>query len=557
MSFTKLGTNFFDANYSGNPGRSRLGTRTVTTGTPVLGVDTVGGTAKYPVLLSDTTRLFPSQFPATVAYPLTPANNETIDIHYPDWPVPLTHQYSFGFQRALGKTMALELRYVGNTNVGGWTTFNMTNNAQWSMLTGENGFYDEFRLAQQNLRANIVNGMGNTFAYTGVPGSSPLPIFMAFLQGIPLNDARNQVPGNYTAPTGKNCTFGSSNFDGRACFGSSSWYNQLSMYNPSLTGISGTGSSGLQNASLEANAAKAGLPVNFFQANPAMKAGNAYLETNAGNTRYNSIQVDLRKQMSKGLLMQGSYIRSFGRKTWGQRSLREDWYYQDSTGGPDHSFKVNWAYELPFGQGKTYLSGASRWMEALVGGWEIDGVLRVQSGAKFNYGGYRLVGMSEDEFQDMFKFYHTPDANGVDRVYMLPKEVIEQSIVALYQTSPTTASGYASALPTGKYLAPASGPDCVQYLGGMCPGTKITRIVTGPMYGKLDMSFVKRFSLPKNMKIEARMDLYNVTNAINFNSTDATGSSFTNWQVTSAAQDVNGSQDPGGRVTSFGLRLLW
>jgi hypothetical protein len=262
--------------------------------------------------------------------------------------------------------------------------------------------------------------------------------------------------------------------------------------------------------------------------------------------------------MSKGLLVQGSYIRSFGRQTWGQRSLREEWYYQDSTGGPDHSFKVNWAYELPFGQGKQFASGASRWMEALVGGWEIDGVARIQSGAKFNYGGYRLVGMDEKAFQDMFKFYHIADANGVDRIYMLPEDVIKQSIVAIYGTSATTATGYAgNVTPTGRYLAPASGPDCVQYLSGMCPGTEITRIVTGPMYGKLDLSFVKRFSLPKNMKIEARMDLYNVTNAINFNATNSMGSSFNSWQVTSAAQDLNGSQDPGGRVTSFGLRFLW
>ncbi len=99
-----------------------------------------------------------------------------------------------------------------------------------------------------------------------------------------------------------------------------------------------------------------------------------------------------------------------------------------------------------------------------------------------------------------------------------PKDVIQQSIIALYGQSPTTVTGYTNnVMPTGRYLAPASGPDCVQYLSGMCPGTALTRIVTGPLYGKLDMSFVKRFSLPKNMKIEARMDLYNVLNTVNFN----------------------------------------
>jgi hypothetical protein len=557
LSFTKLGLSFF--NYGNNPGRSRSASRTVNTGTPFLGSES--GTQVFPVLLRDTNRLVPSSFPTTVTYPFTPQPNESLDIHYPDWPVPSTHQYSFGFQRALGKSMALEVRYVGNTNTGGWSQWNMVGSSQWSMLKGENGFYDEFRLAQQNLRANVIAAKGNTFAYTGAPGTSPLPIFMAFLQGIPLNDPRNQVPGNYTAPTGKNCTIGSSSFDGRACFSSSSWYNSLRMYDPALTTIAGTGSSGLQNDALMANAAAAGLPVNFFMANPAMKTGNAYLETSAGNTRYNGLQIDLRRQMSKGLLMQGSYSYSFGRKTFMQRSLREDWFYVPSTGGPDHAFKLNWAYELPFGQGKQWGASAGRWKEALIGGWEVDGVARVQSGAKFNFGGYRLVGMTEDEFRKMFKFYHHPevkaDGTTVDRIYMFPKDVIEQSMIALYTTSATTASGYAGASPTGRYIAPASGPDCVQYLAGQCPGTAFRRIVTGPLYGKLDLSFVKRFSLPKNMKIEARMDIFNLLDTVNFNATDNMGSSFVNWQVTSAATDPNASQDPGGRITQFGLRFIW
>jgi hypothetical protein len=535
LTYTRLGTDFFDSNYSGNPGRSRAATRSATAGTPTLGYD------GWPVLLRDTSRLYPSYFPDSPSYPFAPANNETLDIHYPNWPVPSTHQYSLGFQRELGKVNAIEVRYVGNTNVGGWTSWNMTNNAQWSMLAGENGFYDEFRLAQANLHANILAGKGNTFAYTGAPGTSPLPIFMAYLQGIPLGDSRNQDPANYTASQ----------------FRSSSWYNSLSLYNPSLTGISGTGSSGLQNAAFEANAAKAGLPVNFFMANPAVKLSSSYLETTAGNTRYNALQFELRRRMSNGLLVQGSYQYSFGRKTWSQTSLRQDWIYIDSTGGPTHSFKVNWVYELPFGQGKRFGGNASRWADMLIGGWEVDGVGRVQSGAKFNYGNYRLVGMTEKDLQKMFKFHHVTDADGKERIYMFPQDVIENSILALYTASATTASGYSGALPTGRYLAPASGPDCVQYLSGMCPGTALTRIITGPRFWKMDMSFVKRIAVVRNMRIEARMDLFNVFDTINFNATSGMGASLSNWEVTSAATDASASQDPGGRITSFGLRFSW
>jgi hypothetical protein len=561
LTYTKLGTDFFDSNYSGNPGRSRAGTRSATSGSPLVGFD------GWPVLLRDSSRIYPSAAPTALTgnWTLTPAINETLDIHYPNWPVPATHQYSLGLQRELGKSTAIDIRYVGNLNTGGWSTQTITDSRNWSMLKGENGFYDEFRLAQANLRANIVAGKGNTFAYTGAPGTSPLPIFMAYLQGIPLNDARNQNSASYTASQ----------------FSNPSWYNSLSMYSPNLvnasgsSGIAGWGASGLQNGigtgtGLDANRIAAGLPANFFEANPAVAQGNAYLETTSGNTRFNSLQFEVRRRMAQGLLLQGNYQYSFDRQTWTMRSLREDWFYIPSMGGPDHAAKFNLAYELPFGTGRKFGTNASKGMDRLIGGWEVDSVGRVQTGQKFNYGGYRLVGVSEQEFKNMFKFYHANDANGVERIYMFPQDFIQNSILALYTSSPTTATGYGGALPTGAYLAPASGPDCVQYMAGMCPGTALTRIVTGPKFWKVDLSVVKRIPLYKQMRLEARMDLFNLFNTIDFNATAPTsvtpgatalttgmGASLQNWQVTSAAQDVNNSQDPGGRITQFGLRITW
>ncbi len=192
-------------------------------------------------------------------------------------------------------------------------------------------------------------GRGNTFAYTGAPGTAPLPIYMAYFAGIPLADARNQDAANYTA----------------AQFTNSAWYNQLSMYSPGLTGMAGTGTNGLQNGlglgtGLDVNRQAAGLPANFFMANPALAQGNAWLEVNGGNTKFNAIQVDLTKRLSRGFSVQTNYAYAFGRKTWTQRSLREDWFYLDSGAGSDHTFKANWTYELPFGQGQKFGAGAGR-----------------------------------------------------------------------------------------------------------------------------------------------------------------------------------------------------
>jgi hypothetical protein len=285
------------------------------------------------------------------------------------------------------------------------------------------------------------------------------------------------------------------------------------------------------------------------------------------------MQFELRRRMSAGFLIQGSYVYMFGRKTWSQRSMREDWFYVPSTGGMDHTVKANWVYELPFGRGKKYGSGVSALVDGFIGGWEVDGIVRVQSGVKANYGGYRLVGMTEDEFADMFKFYHVIepnmlDANGapMDRIYMLPQDVIQQSIIALYQTTATTATGYNNNIaPSGRYLAPASGPDCVNYNPGgpegvYCPGTKQgtqNRVVSGPWYWKVDMSFVKRIPVWKNVRVEARMDIFNIFNTINYIPNYAMGDAVTKWQITGGYQDVNASQDPGGRISQFGLRVTW
>lgn len=536
LSYSRLGTNVFDSTFGDNPGRSRSAARSTTTGVPPLGSD------GFPVLLRETERLFPSAFPDTPSYPILPATGESIKINHPSWSVPHTHQYSAGFQREIGKATAIEVRYAGNTYVGGWTNWDMTDSAQWSMLAGENGFYDEFRAAQANLRANIIAGVGRTFAYTGAPGTSPLPIFLAYLQGIPPADARTRNPDTYTAPQ----------------FQSPSWCSSLSMYSPALTTIAGPGVAGLQNVAFEANAEAAGLPANFFQANPALKQGSASLRTRGGNTRYNSVQVELRQRMGRALTAEGSYVFQFGRKTWSWPSLRdESWHYVDSTRGPVHALKANWVFELPFGRDKRVGGGAPGWLERVIGGWVVAGAGRFQSGPRFNYGGYRLVGMSEHEFARLFKLHKVPDETGTVQIYMFPMDVIEQSIVALYGTSAATASGYAGAAPTGRYLAPASGPDCVQYLPAMCPGTRETRIVTGPMFWKVDLSIVKRLAVVKRVRLEARMDLLNVFDTVNFLATGAPGSTVSAWRVTAAATETIESAEVGGRITQFGLSVSW
>jgi len=513
--------------YSSNPGLTRDMTRSVPIGN--LGADGL------PVLLSQTARLAPGPVPAPPTYPFSSTTSESLCVFDPKLTVPYAHQYSLGWQRQIGGVLGLEVRYVGNRFKGGWGYVNVNRAADRFVI--ENGFLEEFKLAQRNLQANIAAGRGNTFAYTGAPGTSPLPIFLAHFAGIPLKDPRNQNPANYTATQ----------------FRTASYYNSLSLYRPLMSSITATGSVGLQYVGLQANRQAAGLADNFWIANPDNILGGSFLTYNGGTTGYDGLQVELNQAMSHGLSLMASY--QFGRTfTWNRPTLRQGFGTQLALNGVDHAIKGGWLYELPFGRGRKW-GGAPGWVQHVIGGWEWDGAAMIQSGMLVDFGNYRLVGMTDKDLQEMFKIYKRKDANGVERIYMLPEDVIQQSIIALYGASSTSPTGWASAAPTGQYIARPDSPDCVQAYPGQC--APLNHFVRGPWSASFDMAFVKRFELGTRMRAEARMELYNVFDDIGFVPVAGLASTLSGWEVTQAGSDVNGSQWPGGRMTQFALRLTW
>ena len=114
-----------------------------------------------------------------------------------------------------------------------------------------------------------------------------------------------------------------------------------------------------------------------------------------------------------------------------------------------HTFRANWVYELPFGQGRRFGSDAGPSMNRLIGGWSFDGIARMQSGTTLDFGNVRLVGMSrpgvaEGSFKLRFDDAGKP-------VYILPQDIIDNTVQA-FSTSATSATGYgAGGAPSGRY----------------------------------------------------------------------------------------------------------
>jgi hypothetical protein len=521
--------NFYDT----NPGLFFAVNRNSSNGNLVTGT----GTDVLPVLLRDGSRLGPPSFPAAPTYPFTGQIGDQINIFDPNLKVPYAQSWSFGIQRELSKDTALEVRYVHTSNLQQWFGYNYN-----EVNIVENGFLNEFKLAQANLQENIKAGRGNTFKYFG-PGTntSPLPIYLAYFSGIPASQAGD--PTKYTS----------------ANFGSSTFYNNLAMQNPLPGTAAGTGSAGLQGtAAFRQNALNAGLPANFFVVNPGL-LGGTFTESNGGYSRYDGATVELRRRMSKGLLLAANY--TFAKGFTGTRySFRQGWVNGLSTlngGTLKHAFKANWIYELPVGKGRMLLGNPSGFVGGLVdkvlGGWEMDGTARLQTGANLNLGNVRLVGMTQKDVQKAFKM-RFDDANR--RAYIFPQDIIDNTILA-FSTSATTASGYAGAAPSGRYFAPANSSSCIQVVTGDCAGQTV--FVQGPKFTRFDLSAIKRFKFNERWNFEFRVEVLNAFNNIDFlgnsNIAPTSNQAFGQQVLGSAYRDVNNTQDPGGRLIQLVGRI--
>jgi outer membrane receptor protein involved in Fe transport len=121
-----------------------------------------------------------------------------------------------------------------------------------------------------------------------------------------------------------------------------------------------------------------------------------------GISNYNALQANLTNRFSNGLMFTASYA-------WGKSLGTIDDLVgsgASGTGGPlqtagnqkaldygrsyfdyRHIFKSSFIYELPFGRGKKFLSGTHPVTSSLLGGWQVSGIVSLQSGQAFSPSG--------------------------------------------------------------------------------------------------------------------------------------------------------------------------
>jgi hypothetical protein len=557
VAYTREGTNVLTSVLGANPGGT-LDNRRNTTST---NANLLGSGALFRN--ASTLAFAPGQL--TPGFPIAASAlnaSNSANAFDPNLRLGYAESWTFGFQREITKDTVFEARYVGTR---GHLLQHQYNLNEVNVLS--NGFINEVNLAYQNLILNeaagrrvcptALNSAGNctatlvpTFAFFPGTGTAQLPTINGFFTGSTAGISCTDVADCQKKYAGTS-------------FGGSGFVSALARQNPSAFAfanqIIGNPSSFLNNASA------AHIPSNFFLLNPDVRAGGAFIVDNTGQSWYDGMTLEVRRRMSRGLLLQGSYTWSKSESlgfsssavlAWQPTSLRNR--FLDKTFAPfdiRHALKSDFIYDLPFGKGQKWLDGVGGFLNGFVGGWSVNGTVRVQSGSPFDLGAVQLVGMDRNELQKAIEIRKAPNKI----VFFLPDDVITNTQRAFSLNT----TGFSGTAPTGRFLAPVGFGGCIQSTPGSCGYSHL--VLHGPRFTRVDLSVVKKIRFTETKNLELRAEFLNVANAINFIignngagnevNTVTPSSAATFGQISNAYQDLSTTNDPGGRLIQLVLRI--
>ncbi len=186
-----------------------------------------------------------------------------------------------------------------------------------------------------------------------------------------------------------------------------------------------------------------------------------------------------------------------------------------------HSFNATVSYTLPVGKGKRYGTDMPRWLDTVIGGWDLGALFVAQDGSVFsllspyNTNGNTSSATFLNYTGDRSSFGSVmKQGNGV--FYFQPSDVANLSI-----------------------------PDAGQI------GTSGRNAFRGPKYVNLDSSLVKHFAITERQAITFRAEAYNTLNHVNFS---GFGTSFLTPSTYGKFSSDTGGQGVGSRNLQLALR---
>jgi len=257
-------------------------------------------------------------------------------------------------------------------------------------------------------------------------------------------------------------------------------------------------------AGLAADSAAGTLTTPIIQASRQYKdLGSLGGDNYNGLSRYNALQTTINKHFSNGLLFSFNYVWSHfldsqDSSGWGSRAGTQFWQignnpaanYGNSNFDIPNAFKGYASYDLPFGRGRSYLSG-NRVEDAVVGGWRVSGTFIAQSGVPFTI----TTSGNNNSFSQCgngCSWYPNVVGNPLSGVPAAPSS---DGVGAIGYFNP---AAYASAAP-GTF------------------GSEVRNSLRGPDLKVVNLSMAKDFHFGERVALEIRGDFVNALNHPSFN----------------------------------------
>jgi hypothetical protein len=177
----------------------------------------------------------------------------------------------------------------------------------------------------------------------------------------------------------------------------------------------------------------------------------------------------------------------------------------------DHRLVGSFVYNLPFGEGGKVASDATGVKEALVGGWQLNGIYTWQHGFPITITAADLGGLN--------------DTFGTNRVNLVGDPKVDQRTVTRWFN-------------TAAFAQPALGE-----LGNLGRNTE-----RGPGINNLDLALFKNFELGHQVRLQFRFESFNALNHTQFQGV-STDISSTNFGVVTSARAA--------RINQLGLKLIF